>query len=139
MRAAAALWPSPCGGANELNSTVRTFLTSAVTVAAKIGKASPTPEQLFQPEWSLELGAAELGRLSRSFEGFSAGAVAAYNAGEAQSSLWIEQCGPGCDEGRFVLTITFDATRRYTGDVLASAEVYRRLISNPVEPEPKLD
>ncbi len=113
------------GGARGL---MQLMPLTAVKVAAKIGKAAPTPEQLFQPEWSLELGAAELGRLSRRFEGFSAGAIAAYNAGEAQSSLWIEQCGPGCDEGRLVLTITFDATRRYTGDVLASAEVYRRLI-----------
>lgn len=101
---------------------------TAAKVAAGLGKAAPTPEQLFEPERSLNLGAAELGRLNRSFEGFSAGAVAAYNAGEAQSRLWFDQCGPGCDESRFVLTITFEATRHYTGDVLASADAYRRLI-----------
>ncbi|MEN8165598.1 MAG: transglycosylase SLT domain-containing protein, partial [Acidobacteriota bacterium] len=110
---------------------------TAAAVAARTGKATPTPEQLFEPEWSLELGAAELGRLKRSFGGFSAGAVAAYNAGEAQSHLWIEQCGADCDEARFVLTITFDVTRGYTEDVLASAETYRRLFPRLAEVDPR--
>ncbi len=110
---------------------------TAATVAARVGKVTPTPDQLFEPEWSLELGAAELGRLSRSFEGFSAGAVAAYNAGEAQSRLWLEQCGADCDEARFVLTITFDVTRGYTEDVLASAEAYRSLLPDLAKPEPR--
>jgi len=101
---------------------------TAETVAARLGLEIPTPEQLFEPEWSLKLGAAELGRLTREFDGFCAAAVAAYNAGEAQSRLWFEQCGGGCDEARFALTITFGATRGYTEDVLASAEAYRRLM-----------
>jgi soluble lytic murein transglycosylase len=112
---------------------------TATAVAARLGTVAPTPEQLFEPEWSLKLGAAELGRLTRSFDGFTPAAVAAYNAGEAQSRLWIEQCGDNCNEARFVLTITFGVTRGYTEDVLASAETYRRLISNPVEPDPELD
>ncbi len=112
---------------------------TAETVAARIGKESPAPDQLFESELSLELGAAELGRLNRSFEGFSAAAVAAYNAGEAQSRLWVEQCGADCDEARFLLTITFNVTRGYTEDVLASAETYRRLISHPAELEPELN
>lgn len=100
---------------------------TATAVATRLGLQAPTAEQLFEPEWSLKLGAAELGRLTRSFDGFSAGAVAAYNAGEAQSRLWVEQCGADCDEARFVLTITFSVTRGYTEDVLASAETYRRI------------
>ena len=107
---------------------------TAITVAARLGKEAPTPRQLFEPRWSLELGAAELGRLTRSFSGFSAAAVAAYNAGEAQSGLWLDQCGPECSEARFVLGITFEATRHYTGDVLASEETYRRM--SPGSPEP---
>jgi len=106
---------------------------TAITVAARLGMAAPTPGQLFEPVWSLKLGAAELGRLTRNFDGFSPAAVAAYNAGEAQSRLWIEQCGADCNEARFVLTITFGVTRGYTEDVLASAEAYRRLIPDPAE------
>jgi len=112
---------------------------TATGVAARLGTAAPTPEQLFEPEWSLKLGAAELGRLTRTFDGFSPAAVAAYNAGEAQSRLWIEQCGAGCNEPRFVLTITFSVTRGYTEDVLASAETYRRRFSGLAEPDPELD
>ena len=101
---------------------------TAETVAARLGQKSPPPEELFKSELSLELGAAELGRLNRNFDGFSVAAVAAYNAGEAQSRLWVEQCGANCDEARFMLTITFNVTRGYTEDVLASAETYRRLL-----------
>lgn len=104
---------------------------TAAAVSAREGRPRPSPDQLFEPEWSLDLGAAELGRLTRGFDGFSAAAVAAYNAGEAQSRLWFEQCGPDCNEARFVLTVTFDATRGYTEEVLASAEVYRGLMAEP--------
>ena len=100
---------------------------TAATVAARQGEAVPIADELFNPEKSLALGAFELGRLTRSFNGFSAAAVAAYNAGEAQSRLWVEQCGAECSEARFVLAITFDVTRGYTEDVLASAEAYRVL------------
>lgn len=100
---------------------------TAEAVAGRLGVPAPSPEQLFQPQWSLKLGASELGRLSQSFDNFNPAAVAAYNAGEAQSRLWLEQCGAGCTESRFVLTITFEATRGYTGDVMASAEIYSRL------------
>jgi len=112
---------------------------TAETVAARLGKENPAPDQLFESKLSLELGASELGRLNRSFEGFSAAAVAAYNAGEAQSRLWVEQCGTDCDEARFMLTITFNVTRGYTEDVLASAETYRKLMSNAAAPEPVMN
>lgn len=102
---------------------------TAVTVAARLGRPAPRPEELFDPELSLVIGAAELGRLSTVFGGFDAAAVAAYNAGESQSRLWLDQCGGECDAARFVLTVTFDATRGYTADVLAATEVYRAMIT----------
>ena len=101
-------------------------LTAAV-VAGRLGREPPSPEDLFESDLSLELGAAELARLVDRFDGFTAAAIAAYNAGEAQTALWLEQCGPRCDEARFIAAITFEATRTYTADVLASAEVYRRI------------
>ncbi len=106
---------------------------TATNVAARLGLPAPLPEDLFDPATSLELGSAELGRLSGVFDGFSPAAVAAYNAGEAQSGLWLDQCGDQCDAARFVLTVTFDATRGYTADVLVSSEVYRPMLRERIE------
>jgi len=107
---------------------------TAEQVSARLGDAPPTADGLFDPAVSLRLGAAELARLVSAFGGFVPAAVAAYNAGEAQSRLWLEQCGPDCDEARFLLTISFAATRRYTADVLASAVVHGAMQPDPEPP-----
>ncbi|MCD4748956.1 MAG: lytic transglycosylase domain-containing protein [Thermoanaerobaculales bacterium] len=106
---------------------------TAADVATSIGFAVPLQEDLFDPGLSLQLGSKELGRLVAAFDGFIAPAVAAYNAGEAQSRQWLDQCGKGCDTARFLLTMTFGATRTYTADVLAAAEVYGRRIKGRSE------
>jgi soluble lytic murein transglycosylase-like protein len=100
---------------------------TAAGVAARLGMDPPEAEALFDPQLSLDLGAAELSRLLRVFAGRKAPAVAAYNAGEAQARLWLEQCGPLCDDELYVLNITFRATRHYTAQVVAGATIYREL------------
>ncbi|MCG6963202.1 MAG: lytic transglycosylase domain-containing protein [Acidobacteria bacterium] len=100
---------------------------TAAAAAAAGDSALPEPQELFDPEVSLRLGAAELARLLGEFEGRRAPAVAAYNAGEAQARLWLEDCGADCTEEWYVLGITFSATRRYTEDVLAAAQRYDQL------------
>jgi soluble lytic murein transglycosylase len=100
---------------------------TAASIAASLGEPPPAPEDLFKPEVGLRLGAAELGRLLELFDGRWAPAVAAYNAGEEQARQWLEQCGPGCTEERYVLGIAFDVTRAYTIEVLASADHYAEL------------
>lgn len=100
---------------------------TARQVALRRGESPPAPEELFVPSTSLALGASELARLLESFGGRAAPAVAAYNAGEAQARLWLEGCGNGCSEERYVATITFSVTRRYTEDVLAAADEYGQL------------
>jgi len=96
-------------------------------VAALHGLPPPTLERLFEPELSLELGARELGRLYRAFESQPAPAAAAYNAGEAQARLWLAECGAPCPSERYVVSISFSVTSRYTRDVLAAAATYGEL------------
>jgi soluble lytic murein transglycosylase len=100
---------------------------TAVATGAANSRPEPSPEDLFEPLISLDLGAAELGRLLRVFEGNRAAAVAAYNAGEAQARLWLEQCGPGCTEARFMAGVSFSVTRAYTEAVLGAAAAYDRM------------
>lgn len=110
-----------------------TQLMPATAAAAATAENSPLPApyELFEPRVSLRLGAAELARLLAEFGGRRAAAVAAYNAGEAQAHLWLEDCGKDCTEERYVLGITFSATRRYTEDVLAASRRYERLYGHP--------
>lgn len=103
---------------------VQLMPSTAAAVAGRIGVALTSMDELFVPRTNLTLGGAELGRLLEVFDGRWAPAVAAYNAGEVQAAVWLEQCGDGCSEGRYVASISFAATRSYTADVLAAAESY---------------
>lgn len=105
--------------------------TAAATATAN-GRPEIHPDDLFEPLISLDLGAAELGRLVAVFKGNRAAAVSAYNAGEAQALLWLNQCGEGCTEARFLAQVSFSVTRGYTEAVLASAAVYEELYGKPV-------
>ncbi len=100
---------------------------TAIAAGAANGRPEMTPDDLFEPLISLDLGAAELGRLVEVFGGNRAAAVAAYNAGEAQAKLWLEQCGEGCSEARFLAHVSFSVTRGYTEAVLGSAAAYEGL------------
>ncbi len=106
---------------------VQLMPATAASVAARLGLAKPAPEDLFQPRTSLTLGGAELGRLVAAFGGRWAPAVAAYNAGEVQARLWLDQCGPECSEALYLANISFSSTRRYTAAVLAAATAYAEL------------
>jgi soluble lytic murein transglycosylase len=100
---------------------------TAASVAERIGRPEPSAEDLFDPRINLELGGAELGRLVTVFGGRRAPAIAAYNAGEAQAKLWLDQCGQGCTDALYLLNISFRATRAYTAGVMAAAISYAEL------------
>ncbi len=111
---------------------VQLMPATARAVAVRLDESPPTPEGLFDPQTSLVLGAAELGRLLAEFGGHRAPAIAAYNAGEQQARLWLELCGAGCSDDLYIATISFAATRSYTSTVLAGASMYSSLY--PPEP-----
>ncbi|MEE4273003.1 MAG: lytic transglycosylase domain-containing protein [Thermoanaerobaculales bacterium] len=100
--------------------------TAGATASAN-GRPEIQPDDLFEPFISLDLGAAELARLLGVFDGNRAAVMAAYNAGEAQARLWLDQCGDGCTEERYLAGISFSVTRGYTEAVLASDDMYAEL------------
>ncbi len=107
---------------------------TAATVASRLGRARPEPDDLFDAGLNLELGATELSRLVAAFGGRRAPAVAAYNAGEAQARLWLEQCGRGCSDAVYLVIISFSSTRTYTANVLAGASRYAELYGSEKTP-----
>jgi len=112
---------------------VQLMPATAVSVAARIGLPESMAGDLFDPRVNLKLGAAELGRLVDVFGGRRAPAIAAYNAGEIQAKLWLDQCGPGCTDALYLLNISFRSTRSYTAGVMAAAANYAELYALPGE------
>ncbi len=106
---------------------VQLMPTTAIAVAATCDLPKPSADDLFDPSLNLRLGATELGRLIESFGGRWAPAVAAYNAGEVQARLWLDQCGSDCTSALYLQNISFGSTRAYTAGVLAAAFSYGEL------------
>jgi soluble lytic murein transglycosylase len=100
---------------------------TAAEVASRAGLEPPDAEQLFDPVVSLGLGANEIAHLLETFVDHWAPAIAAYNAGEPQARLWLDECGTDCSEELFVVHVTFTSTSHYTRDVLTGAAVYAEL------------
>jgi soluble lytic murein transglycosylase-like protein len=99
------------------------IIGTARAVGAKLGLMDVKPDVLYQPEVAIPLGARYLGDLVHDFGGDRYRAVAAYNAGPAQSQLWARMApGPGADT--FYASVNFDETRRYVGRVLSTYERY---------------
>ena len=120
-------WDPRAVSAVGARGLVQLMPATAAAVAARIGRAKPSGDDLFDPKTSLELGAAELARLLKVFGGRLGPVVAAYNAGEIQAQLWLDQCGADCDDALYLLNISFSATLAYTADVLAAADSYADL------------
>jgi tetratricopeptide (TPR) repeat protein len=106
---------------------VQLMPATAEAVASSSGLPPPPTDGLFDPSLNLRLGAIELGRLLDTFDGRWAPAIAAYNAGEVQARLWLNQCGPDCTNALYLLNISFRSTRSYTAEVLAAAAIYEEL------------
>jgi soluble lytic murein transglycosylase len=104
------------------------IIGTARDVGQKLGLVDVQPEDLYQPDVIIPLGARYLADLLREFGGNRYHAVAAYNAGPAQSRLWA-RLSPSPDADAFYSSVNFDETRRYVGRVLSTyqryGEIYR--------------
>ncbi|HEY4565527.1 MAG TPA: transglycosylase SLT domain-containing protein, partial [Thermoanaerobaculia bacterium] len=101
-------------------------LTTARRVAVQLNLKRLTPEDLYQPEVSITLGAVYLGALIKDFSGNALAAVAAYDAGEAETVLWRSQCFTLEPEELYTKLGTAE-TRDYVRRVLGSWEQYGEL------------
>jgi len=88
-------------------------------------KVKYTKNQLFQPDYNLQLGMLYISELLRA-TGAPEYAAAAYNAGEDRIALWKAE--RNYDEiPELVESIPFTETREYVQVVLRNAVVYRAL------------
>jgi soluble lytic murein transglycosylase len=106
-------------------------------VAKKLG-VDFHPDELFDPDTNIRLGAAYLGGLLNRFRGQEALAAGAYNAGGHAMMRWCDQWGARpLDE--FVELITYDQAREYIKRVLGIYARYRHIYGQPLELSPTVN
>jgi soluble lytic murein transglycosylase len=99
------------------------ILTTARQVAGALGRTSPTPQQLYDPQLIIELGAKYVGDLQRRFGGNRYAVAAAYNAGPNQAALWLRMAA-GAGDDFYLSAINFDETKNYVRKVMNSYARY---------------
>jgi soluble lytic murein transglycosylase len=95
-------------------------------LAQAVGHENFTPDDLFEPQTNIRLGAHYLTELSAQFDGRLAAAIASYNAGAEAVSRWID-ARPDIEDDEWVESIPFEQTRSYVKRVLRSLQAYRLL------------
>jgi soluble lytic murein transglycosylase len=105
--------------------------TTAQKVARQLGlhDSEINPQDLYDPEYNIQLGTYYLGQLLNEFQDNIIYSVAAYNAGPQAVKRWIAQNGHR-DPDEFVEMIGYRETRGYVKRVVGSYRIYRILFGN---------
>ena len=119
-------WERTAVSAASARGLTQFVYPTAVRIAQKIGMGKFGPADLERPEVAITLGAAYVDELRTAYAGATHQAIAAYNAGEAQSQLWRRYCSTD-DPAEYYSKVAFRETRNYLGRVLSSAAQYRDL------------
>jgi len=101
---------------------------TARDVAPDAGLAPADARALHAVPTNVRLGTTLLRRLLDKYDGSSAKALAAYNAGEDAVTKWEKRYGPRPDD-EFTELISYRETRDYVKLVLQNLQVYRQLYS----------
>ncbi|WP_295477385.1 transglycosylase SLT domain-containing protein [uncultured Pseudomonas sp.] len=103
---------------------------TAKETARKFSIPLASPQQVFNPETNIQLGAAYLSQVHGQFNGNRVLASAAYNAGAGRVRQWLKGANHlGFDV--WVESIPFDETRQYVQNVLSYAVIYGQKLNNP--------
>jgi soluble lytic murein transglycosylase len=101
---------------------------TAASTARKLGE-SYSADRLFEADYNMRLGAANLGEMVATFNGSYLMAAAAYNAGPGRPTQWVATCGDprgsGTDPVDYIECIPFSETRNYVMRTLETTMIYR--------------
>jgi soluble lytic murein transglycosylase len=100
--------------------------STAKRIAKQIGIASPSQENLFEPEVNLALGTQYLKDLLQRYSNNWFKAIAAYNAGESAVDRWEKEIVTD-DIEEFVERIPYIETRGYVKLVMRNHRIYKKL------------
>lgn len=108
-------------GLSQLTLSTARRLSAELKLAQRL-----TPENLYDPNVSIALGAAHLGALMKDFNGSQVSAVAAYEAGEPRALVWRSYCFTAEPEEYFT-KIGSREIRDYVRRILAGQRQYEEL------------
>ena len=103
---------------------------TAKETARKFSIPLASPQQVFNPDKNIQLGAAYLSQVHSQFNGNRVLASAAYNAGPGRVRQWLK----GAKHLSFdvwVESIPFDETRQYVQNVLSYSVIYGQKLNAP--------
>lgn len=83
-------------------------------------------ENLYEPDTNILIGCSYVSYLTELFDGHTATAVAAYNAGQGNVSAWLKN-PEYSDDGKILRVIPFPETDTYVQKVLKRCEIYKKL------------
>jgi peptidoglycan lytic transglycosylase len=102
--------------------------------AKQLGIRPFSPSRLTEADLNARIGTHYLSELIRMF-GAAHYAIASYNAGENRVARWRKE-KPDLDQDEFIDDIPFPETQNYVKRILGTAEDYRRLYGNGLQPAP---
>ncbi|MBW2273512.1 MAG: transglycosylase SLT domain-containing protein [Deltaproteobacteria bacterium] len=113
---------SPSGARGLLQIMIPT----GTQLAARMGHAGFSADDLFDPSTNIKLGSHYLGELKQRFDGRLSASIASYNAGPEAVASWL---GPGAptEDDEWVESIPYDQTRGYVRRVMRSLHAYKVL------------
>ena len=110
---------------------------TAASTARKLGEPYSV-DRLYQADYNMRLGAANLGEMVSTFGGSYVMAAAAYNAGPGRPTEWVAACGDprggGTDPLDYIECIPFSETRNYVMRTLETTMVYRARLNGGEAP-----
>ena len=113
-------------------------ITTARDVGDPLGLGPLEARDLYRPEVAVRLGAGYLGSLLDRFDRNRYAAVAAYNAGPNQASLWA-RLAPEASADAYLTHVSFPETKNYIRKVLNSYERYGEVWGDPAaDPLPRI-
>jgi len=112
---------SPAGA----HGLMQLLWSTAQRMAREVNLPLQRPKELFDPAVNLRLGSRYLADLLERFDGDTAAALAAYNAGEHRVEEWRLQ-GPR-ETPEFIATVPFSETQRYVERVLSHHRAYQAI------------
>lgn len=102
--------------------------STGASIAKSIGwPVAFTPEDLYRPNVSVRLGAKYMASNQKLLDGDLYAALAAYNAGPGNASVWKDLAGD--DQDLFLETVRFQETRDYIRYIYEIYTIYRALYS----------
>jgi soluble lytic murein transglycosylase len=105
------------------------ILTTARQVGRDVGVLEIAPEDLYDPNLIIQLGAKYVADLLQKFGGDPYRVAAAYNAGPNQAALWGRMAAAEGDDF-YLSAVNFDETKNYVRKVMNSYERYGEIYEN---------